>query len=281
MPFQLGLAVTTIGQRSLAPLLSSAAASTVRPAAVAIANQSGHPLDVNPHEHPFPVHVVPSSGGISAGRNDAVQVLPPDVQVVGFPNDDCSFPPSSLEAVVGSFAAAPGTDAVACTLADPSGPRFALPPVGEHLTRTSVWRAIEPATFLRVDAFRRLDGFRVDLGTGAPSPWQSGEGTDLLLRLLAAGGTVTSRPDITVMGAGERRSLSADEFVAKHRRYARGTGYLYRLHRYPAHLRLRVLVAPLVRATRHDASLSLSLRLARARFLGRLEGLLERPFGDH
>jgi hypothetical protein len=63
------------------------------------------------------------------------------------------------------------------------------------------------------------------MGTGAASPWQSDDGTDLLLTLMAKGGRVQSRPAIVVLGRGERKGLSADALVAKHRAYARGTGF--------------------------------------------------------
>jgi hypothetical protein len=278
---RVGLAVTTTGARSVVGLLASAEASSVRPVAVAIANQSSRSLDLPAGHYRFPVEVVESSGGVSVGRNDACRALPDGLEIVGFPNDDSSLPPHSLQAVVEAFSSAAAPDAVACAMLDPTGPRFVLPPAGELLTRKTVWRAIEPATFIRRDTFVRLGGLRTDLGTGSASPWQSGEGTDLLLRLIADGGTVLSRPDIAVLGPGERRSLSDDEFVAKHRRYARGTGYVYRLHDYPLHIRLRLLIAPLVVATRHDPSLRLSLRLATARFMGRLEGLSARPFPNH
>ena len=41
-------------------------------------------------------------------------------------------------------------------------------------------------------------------------------------------------------GRGEQRDLSVGPLVAKHRRYARGTGYVYRVHPYPWSRRVAV-----------------------------------------
>ena len=274
----LGLAVSTIGRPALADLLASAAGSSRPPAAVAIANQSGGELPIDTQAYPFPVSVVPSSGGVSRGRNDAAAALPDTVEILAFPNDDTTYPPATLEAVAGRFARADAPAALAC---DPANTHVLapLPPAGVALDRYTVWRAIEWAIFVDRAVFRAHGGLRDDLGTGAPAPWQSGEGTDLLLRLLDAGMRVEAAPDIAVHGVGERRGLADEEFVAKHRRYARGTGYVYRVHRYPGWVRARSVVAPWLRLRSFDVPLPLALRIARARSVGRLEGLRGRTFG--
>jgi hypothetical protein len=271
----IGLAITTIGRPEIVRLLRSAASSSCPPTAVAVANQSGRTLaHLEAEPQVMDVRTVPSRGGISAGRNDAVAALPSDVQILAFPNDDSRFPVQSLEQVAQGFRDHPEVDAVATSLLDFGRPRFRLPPAGSYLNRLSVWRAVEPATFVRASAFAALGGFRGHLGAGAPTPWQSGEGTDLLLRLMERGGQVLSRPDIAVLAEGERRGLSADELVAKHRMYARGTGYIYRTHRYPAYVRWRIVGGPWVHFAWQGRDLRLSLRIAMARSLGRVEGLL-------
>lgn len=277
---RVGLALSTLGTRPFAELLASAAASTHPPTCVAVANQSGRPLTVDVDGHSFDVFVVDSGGGVSRGRNQAAAALAGRVDVVGFPNDDSAYPPSTLAGVAAAFAARskPRVQAVACSYVDPQGPRFVLPQPGTVLDRRSVWRAIEPATFFDAAAFADHGGFREDLGSGSAGPWGSGEGTDLLLRLMASGGTVVGRADLVVRGGGEKRDLSPDAVVRKHRSYARGTGLVYREHGYRRRDRARILAGPLVRPLSHDPSPALSIRLAAARVLGRVEGLRGRPF---
>jgi hypothetical protein len=266
---RIGLAVSTIGRPALSELLTTLAGSTVLPAAVAIANQSGRQLDL-PSDLPYRLIVVESTGGISRGRNDAATAFAGMVDVIGFPNDDTLYAAGCLERVADAFTE--DTDVVACALVEDGRPRFELPP-SDLLDRSSIWRAIEPATFIRSTTFHRLGGFREDMGTGCSSPWQSGEGTDLFLRIIESGGVVRSRPDIHVTGRGERRDLDSDQLVAKHRGYARGTGYVYRSHQYPSWVRARIVAAPWLRLRQLDPSLRLATRLALARSLGRLEGL--------
>ena len=272
-PVRVGLAVSTIGRPTLRDLLESLAEGTHHPAAVAVADHTPVGDLVVEGSYPFPVLVVPSTGGASRGRNDGVAALPAECDVLGFPNDDIVYPPDTLEQVVAEFARPPAPAALAATLVEVGVPRFVLPPHGRVLDRRTVWRAIESALFIRREDFCEVGGFREDLGTGADSPWQSGDGTDVLLHLMARGRRVRSAADITVLGRGERKGLPDAGFVAKHRAYARGTGHVYREHGYPWHSRLRMLVGPVAQATRHDTSLPLSLRLALARTLGRLEGL--------
>jgi hypothetical protein len=272
----IGLAISTIGRPALTELLESAAASSQPPGAVAIANQSGRPLAIDIDRYPFPVTVVTSSSGASSGRNDALRALPDSVDVVGFPNDDSFYPPASLEVVASRFATDPPPDAVACSDGVGRAARSQLPAAGSVLDRRTAWLAVEWRTFVSRAAWVDVGGFRTDLGTGCRTPWQSGEGTDLLLRIIAGGGQVVSARDITIGGPGERRDLTDDQLVAKHRRYARGTGYVYRVHGYRVRDRLRILAGPWLGMRRFGPGIWLAVRIAIARFIGRIEGLSAR-----
>lgn len=279
LPPRIGLAITTIGRPALTALLDSAAASTRPPGAVAIADQSPDGLEVPGDDRPFRVVVQRCTGGATVGRNIAASALGADVDVLAFPNDDSWYPPATLAAVADRFAHDPDLDALACTPDTGQGPQRALPPPGTALDRRTVWRAIEWTTFVRRETFAGLGGFDERFGTGGRTPWQSGEGTDLLLRLLAAGGRAVSASDLTVRGAGERRNLADAEFVRKHRGYARGTGLVYRVHPYPLHTRLGIVVAPWVRWRSFGLRPGLTARVVTARSVGRIEGLVGRPLG--
>jgi hypothetical protein len=276
-PLRLGLVVSTVGRPALLHLLLSAAAAAQPPEVVGIANQATRRLGCRyPQSLPFVVRQVTSSGGVSQGRNDAFALLADDVDIVATPNDDTRYGPDAFVRARAMFGTAPAPDAVAGALLHGRKPRFTLPPDGTPLDRRTVWRATEPALFLRASSVRDLRGFRTEIGVGGPSPWQSGEGTDLLLRLLDEKGRVVSAPTVRAYGEGERRDLTDREWVLKNRRYARGTGYVYRIHGYPWPRRLAIVAAPWIRAAGTDGPAGQRLRIAKARSLGRAEGLLGR-----
>jgi hypothetical protein len=276
---QLGLAVSTIGRPALKHLLQSAAESTRPPDVVVIANQSGTRLDLENQSYPFELRVISSAGGVSVGRNDAVAAMGDAIDVLGFPNDHSSYPESSLAEVMECFAGINPPSVVACSLTDPVQPRLPMPPRGSHLDRTTAWRAIEPATFVRREAFVAAHAFRTDLGTGCHTPWQSGEGTDLLLRLIAAKHTLISRPDIVVIGNSSDDEMLTRALIRKHRGYARGTGFVYRIHGYPPAAKARLVLAPWIRLSSLHDSYGTAVKICAARSLGRLEGLLGRTVG--
>jgi hypothetical protein len=143
----------------------------------------------------------------------------------------------------------------------------------------SVWRAIEPTTFVTREAFESVGAFRQDLGTGCATPWQSGEGTDLLLRMLSSGRRVMSQPDIWMRGDSSDDRMLPRALVRKHRGYARGTGFVHRIHRYPASTKARIVVAPWLRVRGLHSDYRMALRIAAARSLGRVEGVLGRTVG--
>lgn len=229
-PVRVGIAVTTVGRwDALERLLDSLERSSLPVAAIAVANQSGNPVPAS-LAHREAVRFVDSGGGISRGRNDALDLLAREsVDLVSFPNDHSTFPPRTLETAARAFLSLGRPAAMAGTLLEPSGARLTLPGRGTSLGPTALWRVIEPAMFLSEPVVRELR-FREDLGVGGPSPWQAGEGTELLLRILESGGRVLAVPDLVVLGDGERRTLARTEWRTKLRSYARGTGYVMRLH---------------------------------------------------
>ncbi len=277
---RIGLAIPTVGRsESLHELLLSVAAGTWLPEKVVVADQSGGRL-VLETDLPFRVEIIPSRGGASAGRNDALRRLRDEVDYVAFPNDDSRFEPLTLQRVVDAFQEFGEPAALAGTYLDGAQPRYRLPPRGTVLDTRSAWRAIEPGMFVSAEALDRAVVFDEQIGTGSPTPWQAGEGTDLLLRFIAEQRRVISVPDVRVIGRGERRDLSEPEYRAKVRAYARGTGYVYRRHSYGTFTKLRLVVAPWVRLALSGRVDRRGLRVAWSSSLGRLEGVLARTLGE-
>ena len=103
----------------------------------------------------------------------------------------------------------------------------------EEITALNVQRcAIESTIFIRRSVFHELGGFDERIGVGSPGPFQAGEVTDLLLRLIYSGRRATYDPRIVVLSDDPRES-PAEAFPKKMLGYGRGIGHLYRKHPLP------------------------------------------------
>jgi hypothetical protein len=271
---RVGIAVTTTGRWAyLEELLESIRTATYPPVAIAIANQSGEEPPQALLAHPC-VAVVDSRGGASQGRNDAAAALWDDVDVIAFPNDHSRYRDDTIEVAARFFDADADLAGLAGTLLEPTGSRFKLPPRGTLLNRRTVWRAIESTMFVRSS----FAWFHPGIGPGSSSPWQAGEGTDLLLRMIDEGRRVIAAPEVVVLGPGERRSLNDREWKTKLRSYARGTGYVLRLHHAGPIESLVFVFKPPIRLLIPPSTGRPTLRECLDTVVGRLEGRLGRCF---
>jgi glycosyltransferase involved in cell wall biosynthesis len=175
---------------------------------------------------------VKSSGGASAGRNRGLDLATGDL--VGFPDDDCCFPPTLLDQVAGFFEAHPEYGVLSGrSVADDGGDG-----ASRHSAQASVVKrlsifsqCIEFTIFVRR---AQLGAMRFDegMGVGCPTPWQADEGPDLLLRLQSQGVKSYYDPQYTIWHP--RPAPCYDEkSITRVYRYACGTGYFLRKHRYP------------------------------------------------
>lgn len=228
------------------------------------------------------IRVVSSELGASLGRNIGVAEGSDGLAnpLTMFPNDTTSFPPGSVEAI---RSAVRGRTVGAVHVMNPSGPRFDLPTAGSPLSPRTVWSVIEMGLVIRLSVFRELGGFDESIGTGAPTPWQAGEVTDLLMRLL------TRRPQegpafvwvhaqgAHVAGIDETVGLSRAESKRKLRAYGRGVGYVYRIHPFPPWQRWAFVLAGWAIGLRRTGEYRLGDGWTA--FLGRLEGACGRTWG--
>lgn len=225
------------------------------------------------------VVVTGSARGAALGRNVGVAALEPGERLLLFPNDTTWFPEGSIATL---RAIAPDVQVGALTVVDEHGPKFVLPPAGTPLDRWNVWSVIEMGLVIRRTVFDRLGGFDPDLGTGASTPWQAGEATDLLLRLMVARPDLARSfdwfpHDVAVGGIGDPTGLSRSERRRKLRAYGRGLGRVVVRHRYPWWWRFAFLFGGLAFGLRHRATNTIVDGWWV--FLGRAEGMLGRTIG--
>lgn len=228
------------------------------------------------------LHVRTSARGASLGRNTGLEALvdADDDALVMFPNDTTWFPPGTVDAVRRLMGDALGG---AVTVATEIGPRFVLPAAGTPLDASTVWQVIEMSLVIRLGILRRIGGFDDAIGTGAQTPWQAGEVTDLLMRALAAEPALSrafvwmDAQDVSVGGISETAGLDAQERRWKLRAYGRGVGRVLARHPFPLWHRWGFVVAGLLVGVRRGSEYGPLDGIAA--FVGRLEGVLGRTLG--
>lgn len=194
-----------------------------------------------------------SVGGASRGRNTAVTSLKDDVDLLLFPNDDTVYPPEFWGRLselgcerfdLGLFSLRNSEDS-----SRPSRKGLSAwdgRPL--RITRSVLTCAHEPGIVVRRDIFLDAGGFDERIGVGSSTFIQSGEGSELLARLLRRGADVVDLSN--VLWATELEQEDGDLLVHKRRRYAAGPAFVLGRHTWLplAHVvLLRVLFATTVR----------------------------------
>jgi glycosyltransferase involved in cell wall biosynthesis len=189
---------------------------------------------------------VRSRHGLSAARNDGLTVA--TGLFVAFPDDDCWYLPQTLAAIDERLKEHPELAgiSVACCDADAKPSVQNWPPHGMKIDARNVWRcAVSIGIFLHREKIAAAGGFDESLGIGAL--WESGEETDLLLRLLAGGMQVLYTPECLVGHANPTAHYDAAA-GARALRYGRGLGRVLAKHHRPLNEKAVVLVRPMLGA---------------------------------
>lgn len=174
-----------------------------------------------------------SPRGLSRARNVGLKAC--RGRYVAFPDDDCWYPADLLARLAALFDADPGLDVLTGRTTDAEG----VDSLGLFLdrdapvTRANIWLiGNSNSLFLRRPAAERAGGFDETLGVGAQTLFRSGEETDFLLRVLAAGATGFYRRDIVVHH--DQAPVGGEAGIARAQDYARGFGRVLRLHGFGA-----------------------------------------------
>lgn len=173
-----------------------------------------------------------SSGGASRARNEGLARV--SGELVGFPDDDCVLPPGLLQQVAEFFASHPQVGLLAgCSYADDgAGSVSNFSKQASEIQKTKIHsQCIEFTIFIRR---AELGEHRFDekMGVGSWTPWHSDEGPDLILRLQLAGVKCYYDPRFAIWHPQPVNSYGPKE-IDRAYRYACGTGYFYRKHKYP------------------------------------------------
>jgi GT2 family glycosyltransferase len=205
--------------------------------------------------------------GLSRARNVGLRDVSGDV--VGFPDDDCAYPPGLLDRLAERFTGDPGLDGVTGRAEDAQGrSSSSWEPDAAVLTLDNFWNRANAATmFLRRELVDRVGDFDERLGLGSGEPWSSGEETDYLVRAVATGARIVYDPALVVL-----HDVREDD-TAIGLRDGASVGYLLRKHGYPPRTVARMLVRPVGGALLALARLDLPRgRYYAATLRGRIRG---------
>lgn len=185
--------------------------------------------------------------GLSLSRNVGIAHSSGDFLM--FPDDDCWYP-SWLLKNFSDTADKHAADIVAGRAADENGRSINARYV-QNFTEITFDNAfetqIEWMVFVKRQVLDQIGGFDVELGVGAPTPWQSCEGPDLVLRALKKGFKAYFDPALH----GYHHELILYEpsraLRAKALAYAFGMGFVMRKHGYSLFFALYRCTRPLLR----------------------------------
>lgn len=269
---RIGVVISTIGKVDKLNLtFASLAEQTHAPHQVIVVDQSGGSMvaeRVAAWQDRLPLSRITTERGVSLGRNAGWQALE-GADVVVFPDDDITMEPDTLAAISIEFA---NSDIVALGGRLSSGDRIAFQGGRGYFNRRDVWtKTIESTTFYRMSTLREVGGFDVTLGVGCTTQWQSGEGTDLLLRVMEHGRALYE-PSIVL--TEHMDPVPPADYLRKVRKYGRGTGRVYRL-RYNAFECARVIARPIAAAAANLATGRFhQARVKWQAAVGRIEGMM-------
>lgn len=173
-----------------------------------------------------------SDPGVSLGRNLGADMA--SGTVLAFPDDDCWYDRHTVATVRELTSSGSRTVLTGRQLtADGQPSMLRWPEEPRLLNRHDVWRAaISSTIFVPREVFDAVDGFNEELGVGAHTPWQAGEDTDLLLRVMAGGLQVRYEPSLVIHQDDPRHRADTD-MTAKMRGYGQGIGRVLAMNRYP------------------------------------------------
>ena len=222
----------------------------------------------------FPIqHIKSAEKGLDRGRNLGARHATGDWLL--FPDDDSWYPADFLKTLRRLIATEPA-DIYSGRSLNKDGKEIMVSflPEDAEISRANIWHVlIEWVIVFRAETYRRAGGFDEDLGAGSGTPWNSGEGQDLVLRCLSQGAKGLFRRALYGFHPEEQPNANPDAHIAKMHGYSRGKGFVMRRHGYSILEFLPELLRPAAGFVIYTLTMKPTLaRRSRAILKGRLYG---------
>lgn len=250
---RISLVISTANRpREISALLKSLCGQTVKPEQVIVVDQSADKAterSVLTSKGSLPVtYLKDDRKGLSRGRNLGLSLI--TGEVVAFPDDDCVYPPDTLDKVREKFCNDPALGILAGMSITPTGTpsqgRWGSAP--RSIDRYNIWTSqTSYTTFYKTETLRQAGVFNEDLGVGSGTRWGAGEETELMLRALRNGAKALYDPALRIMHP-EPLAVFDQATLDRGRRYNRGFGRVMRMENYPLWFVLYMSGRPLVGA---------------------------------
>jgi glycosyltransferase involved in cell wall biosynthesis len=237
------LVVATLGRSDeLRALFDSLVAQTFKDFEVIVVDQNADDrlawMDIF-ERYPFPLtHHRFEIRHVACARNVGWRAT--QGEIVGFPDDDCLYPPNLLAMVDAGFRNQPGLSFRTGPAVTPDGEFSSMrwQQLSGDISLENVWfSAIAFNIFMARNLIRGIGGFNEVMGVGGFVG--SGEETDLVLRAIRTGargwydiGQQVIHPEKALTPAGVKRAFS----------YGVGCGYVLREHHFPARIWLPLML---------------------------------------
>ena len=218
-------------------------------------------------------HIKTALRGLDRGRNLGAAHARGDW--ILFPDDDSWYPPDFLKTLRGLIASEPA-DIYSGRALNSDGKEIMVQFEQEDATisRANIWNVlIEWVIILRMQTYRDAGGFDDNLGVGSGTPWNSGEGQDLVLKCLDNGARGLFRRSLYGFHPEHKESQTTPASIAKMRAYGLGKGFVMRRHKFALSEFLWELLRPLAGMMIYTLSGKPGMaRRSMAIFHGRLTG---------
>jgi glycosyltransferase involved in cell wall biosynthesis len=232
------LIVPTVGRTAeLMRLLESLRDQTYRRFEVIVVDQNADDRVANviaKSATGLPIIHLRSEPGASTARNAGLSHATGDV--IGYPDDDCWYPPELLQETA-RFLAVRAQDGVGGKEVDAAGfsPNEWDSAAGP-ITRFNAWgRAKGFSFFLRRHVVEAVGPFDERLGPGSGTPWGAGEDTDYIIRAVKKGFRIWYMPSLIIHHPFHpyAHRFGTQQWIERGYSYGRAMGLVMRKHNYP------------------------------------------------